>query len=498
MNEDTQKPHEFIPNRRCDRGSMRFAPRLAIARVIALLRLAGIVIGSIGFAFSSGIAQNGDLRAGAAATVITPPEKTPLAGYYSLRTADGVIDDLYSKALVFEQNETRTALVVCDLLTLPRPVVLRARQLIEERTGIPGRNVMIAATHAHTGPVIARESSRDALDGGSSDLGMQYTRELPTMIAESVEKAARGLTPARLLLAKTRVENLAFNRRFWMQDGTVGWNPPKLSPQIVAPAGPHDPEIGIVHLTTRDDKPRPLATLINYAMHPDTTGGTKISADFPGVLAERLGETQGKETLTIFANGACGNLNHRNVWWADRQQGRDETVRLGNILAGAVCAAWQQLLAANDVAVRVRSELLKLPLPTITEAEIAEARQIVRKRAGVQQKFLDQVKAFRVLDVQSREGQPWEVEVQVIAIGADLAIVSLPGEVFVELGLAIKAASPFKCTLIAELANGSIGYIPNRSAYSEGAYEVISARCAQGSGEMLVEAALWMLRELHR
>ncbi len=67
---------------------------------------------------------------------------------------------------------------------------------------------------------------------------------------------------------------------------------------------------------------------------------------------------------------------------------------------------------------------------------------------------------------------------------------------FVELGLSIKAASPFEQTHVVELANGSFGYIPNRSAYAEGNYEVVSARCAAGSGEMMVESAIRMLSEL--
>jgi neutral ceramidase len=74
----------------------------------------------------------------------------------------------------------------------------------------------------------------------------------------------------------------------------------------------------------------------------------------------------------------------------------------------------------------------------------------------------------------------------------------LPGEIFVELGLSIKAASPFKQTHIAELANGSIGYIPHRSAYAEGNYEVVSARCGEGSGELLVQAAVRLLTELYQ
>ena len=94
------------------------------------------------------------------------------------------------------------------------------------------------------------------------------------------------------------------------------------------------------------------------------------------------------------------------------------------------------------------------------------------------------------------EGKSLEVEVQVIALGDRLEWVSLPGEIFVELGLALKKASPFPVTLIAELANGSIGYIPDRPAYAQGNYEVVSARCAEGSGEMLVEAAIRLLKGL--
>ena len=105
------------------------------------------------------------------------------------------------------------------------------------------------------------------------------------------------------------------------------------------------------------------------------------------------------------------------------------------------------------------------------------------------------VRGYRILDTAAREGKPLEVEVQVIALGNELAWVGLPGEVFVELGLAIKKNSPFKRTLLVELANGSIGYIPDRRSYAEGNYEPESARCAPGSGELLVDTALKLLKE---
>src|SRR6185436_5478345 len=105
----------------------------------------------------------------------------------------GVLDDLYSKALVIEQNGVKVAVVECDLLSLPRQTVLAARQLIEKQTGIPAANILIAATHQHTGPVVARESARDQLDGGSSEAGLRYTELLPALIARSVADANRKL-----------------------------------------------------------------------------------------------------------------------------------------------------------------------------------------------------------------------------------------------------------------------------------------------------------------
>jgi neutral ceramidase len=105
------------------------------------------------------------------------------------------------------------------------------------------------------------------------------------------------------------------------------------------------------------------------------------------------------------------------------------------------------------------------------------------------------VNAFKVLELDARAGKPIEAEVQTITLGSDLAIVGLPGEIFVDLGKAIKAASKYKTTIVVELANGSIGYVPDRKAYPEGAYEVISSRVAEGGGERLVEAALRLLQQ---
>jgi hypothetical protein len=102
------------------------------------------------------------------------------------------------------------------------------------------------------------------------------------------------------------------------------------------------------------------------------------------------------------------------------------------------------------------------------------------------------------MDLVERGGKPFPAEVQVIALGKSVAWVGLPGEIFVEHGRAIKVASPFPVTIIAELANGNLGYVPDRKAYAEGAYEVISARVAAGGGEAMVASAIEQLVALFR
>jgi neutral ceramidase len=147
---------------------------------------------------------------------------------------------------------------------------------------------------------------------------------------------------------------------------------------------------------------------------------------------------------------------------------------------------------------QVRSVVVPLRVPEITEATAERARETLAHatdstRAG----FMDLVRARRAIELFERDGRPFDAEVQVISLGADLAWVGLPGELFVELGLALKKRSPFPHTLVVSLANGNPGYIPDRRSYAEGNYEPESSRVVPGSGEALVDAAARLLGELH-
>ena len=439
------------------------------------------------------------LQLGTASISISPPPGIGLAGYYHERGSEGTLDDIFAKVIVLDDGQIRAAIVVCDLISMPKWIVASARRQIENRCGIPGSHVLIAATHTHTAPVLLRQSVRDELDGAAKPVSRNYSSSLAESIAIAVAQALSNRQPVQVSATVEREDRLAFNRRYRMRDGTVGWNPGKLNENIVRPAGPTDPEVGVFYAESLSPRRLPILTFVNFAMHPDTTGGTRISADYPGALARQLARHQGPEMLTLFANGTCGNVNHVNVQWADPQKGPGETHRIGTVLAASVFKAYARLEPTNaPLPLRVRSAMVSLPLPPFTEEQLTQARMDVRTaRDNTRDGFMKLVRAHRVLDTAAQSGKPIDVEVQVIALGSTIAWVSWPGEIFVELGMSVKAGSPFRHTYNIELANGAIGYIPNRPAYAEGNYEVESARVAEGSGEILATTALRLLRDLH-
>ncbi|NMC19906.1 MAG: hypothetical protein GYA33_05735 [Thermogutta sp.] len=474
---------------------MRRGKRIAMgsARIPAAY-LAGAMIAFFGSACQGAAAEPAkSLQVGAATAVITPPNGIPMAGYYSPRGSEGVLDDLFAKALVIDDGEKAVALVACDLISIPQTVTDEARRLIAAEVAIPPEAVLVSATHTHTGPSLPRGSQRDAADGGASDIAIAYAAELPAKIAQAVAAAYRGRAPSAVFVARYEEHDISFNRRFWMTDGSVGWNPGKLNPKIIRPIGPIDPELLVLYVETADR--RPTAAYVNFALHADTTGGTLISADYPGALSRLSAENKGADFVTLFANGASGDINHIDVRSPVAQKGPEEARRIGTVLAGDVFKALMRMRPTSNGPLQAASRIVPLPLAPISEDDLNRAREITAQ--GDKAAFLDKVFAYKVLDVADRKGEPLAAEVQVITLGDDVAWVALPGEVFVTLGLNIKAASPFRHTFLVELANGSLGYLPHRSAYAEGQYEAISARCAEGSGELLVAQAVEMLKELH-
>jgi hypothetical protein len=194
-----------------------------------------------------------------------------------------------------------------------------------------------------------------------------------------------------------------------------------------------------------------------------------------------------------------GNINHLDVKSIEKQSSDAEAERLGTVLSAEIIKTYTRLKTLDIRNISVIREIVTLPLAEISPSEIDKARKIAATYGKPDAApFIELVDASKILDVYGRKGKPIDAEIQVFALGDEMAIVSLPGEIFTELGMYIKDRSPYKYTTIVELANGAIGYVPDRKAYAEGAYEPVSSRCAPGSGEILAEKAIALLNILKR
>jgi len=453
--------------------------RMINALVMLSLFLTWLLAGSCSIVGALGHARV-TLQAGVAAVDITPD----VGDVHYRGASTGVLDPLQAKAVVFRQRRQEAALVFCDVIGVSIDQSNAVRKLAAEKTGIPYVNICVAATHTHTGR-----------------LSEKAAEQMTQRIAEAVVAAQATAKPVKLQVGIAKQQGLAFHRRFVMKDGSVRMNPGFQNPDIVRPVGPIDPDVGIVFLRGAKDN-RPIASLTSFAMHLDTVGGSEYSADYPYWLQQSLQKDLGQDFVSLFGTGTCGNINHFDVFKPGPQKGHQQTTKyLGETLATTIIAALPGLEDVPQPHLSVRSTTVQAALQEYTKEELAWAEMPEDKRGPLieERPFLQRFRASKIRSLAAmrhRWGDNLPMEVQVFRLSQDVAIVTLPGEIFVELGLAIKKASPFKTTLVIELANNSPAYVPTRQAFSDGDYEVVNSRVKPGGGEMLVDAALGLLREL--
>ena len=458
------------------------------------------------------------MMVGVASTEITPPLGYPMSGYFHERGATGTLDPLIAKAIVFRQGDQRVGLLVADILKIDQPLTDAVRSRVAEATGIPEENLIIAATHSHTGPDYRSElryyrlrQTSTAKDGDESSIKIEYVPHLIERMTEALVEANKATEPMVLHSGTGHEDRVSFNRRFILKDGSVRTWARLSQPDVVKAAGPIDPEIGLISFTSPGEE-QPSAAIVNFALHCDTVGGSKFSADFPGHIARVLGKQFGPEFTSVFGTGACGDINHADPTGKPRRSSSE----IGEMIAKSALKAWPSL-TATDANLGFAAKSLQIPLQPATDEDFAEAEKIIE--AGREGKRIPTVrkawaskirKLHRMRNgkmvmgrgsdaiLSAPEGPRDHIlaEVQVIRLSDETALVALPGEIFVDLGLAIKEGSPFENTFIVELANSSPGYVPTRIAYKQGGYEATNSIYAPGGGETLVKTALTLLKEL--
>jgi len=479
--------------------------------------LSGIVLGVLfGLIFCAGLdgfsapaeapapsASTGrQFRAGAAASNITPRLGISINGYFNDRQATHIHDELHARCLVLDDGQTRLAIVVCDSCMIPREVLDKAKRRIEEQYQLPAGHILISSTHTHTAPTSTAifQSEPDA----------PYLELLVGRIADGVGRAIHNLEPARIAWGVGREPNQVFNRRWKMKPGRipatplggthdqVKMNPPMESPDLIEPVGPTDPEVSVVSLQSPSG--RPIALLANYSLHYVGTGrDNEISADYYGAFADRIQQLLGADRqdppfVAMLSNGTSADINNINFRKKHPPQPPYEQMRL---VADAVATEAQRVcgtLQYQDwVPLQVGQTELKLGVRLPAPDEVARAEAILAKAQGQPLKTAEQAFARETVLLKD---YPREMPliIQAMRIG-ELGIAAIPGEVFVETGLAIKQQSPFKPTFTIELANGCSGYIPTPEQHKLGGYETWPARSSflETGAAPKIQAALMSL-----
>jgi neutral ceramidase len=457
--------------------------------------------------FTEGFAAGRELLMGVAHTVITPPMGSEMSGFIARHSGMiGVHDHLYARAMVWSNgnNATRAVLLTFDLIGLELSTVEAIRQRITARTAIPQERIAVTTTHTHGGP-----SVMEGRLGGH--VNEDYLDFIQRAAVDTVEEAANKLVPVYA--------------RFTIGDEpTVGKNR-RISGGII------DSSVPIVRFDAMDG--RVHAILLSYACHPVTLGADNylITADYPGYTVRALEAVYPGAHLQ-FVTGCCGQINTGHSA-QDSVKGRGlerrtyaECQRLGHLIAGAALQASERGAAPSGVTlakvpdhtgnaqIKVLRTIVELPLLPV------ESPDTLRHNAEQYRKDAARLQRNGTLTGEGLMLQAWaewaertslyaqpprsiRSEIMLFAIG-EISILLLPGEPFVEIGLEIKQYAKREALMVIGYSNGNSGYIPHRSAYESGGYEVAeayrfynySSAFAPEAGEMLVEEALRMLSSL--
>lgn len=432
------------------------------------------------------------LKAGFARLDVTPPLGVFMQGYYHERRAQGIRDPLYVNAVAFGDGERTAVALSLDVIGINQAECDVCRNVIAQRAALPYEAVFLACTHTHTGPVVY---------DGLYAKDPAYNEMLFRRLADAAVLAVADLQPAAVGIARHALTDIAFIRRFRMQDGTTRTNPGRRNPQVAGPIGAPDESVQLVRIT-REGAPEIL--LVNFQVHPDVIGGDSFSADFPGFVRTTL-EGVLENVHCVYFNGAQGDTNHIDVnapaW--DANGGYEHSRHMGRSIAGAVLQMYgkTEAVAGDRVAYRQRS--LAVPTSRVGAALVREAEKIIAlheagRDAEIPETGMGVVTLVAEAYTRKRlEHGPDQITLYLSALAfGGVAITGAPGEPFTEIGRQVKAASPYALTLYCCCANGCEAYFPTQEAYDEGGYEARSSTFGRGIAEALAANGVALLREL--
>ena len=402
-------------------------------------------------------------------------------------------DDCWATAAVFDDGDSRVALVGVDSLSLKRSVCDDARATIEEASGIPADNVMFSASHTHAaGPccnLFITEADPD------------YIKHMARQMATAVISADHDREELMVGVGVGEATGLGMPRRWILKDGRQ-WSHPLAIPELMDhPQGEMDDSVNVIGVSDADGTLR--GAVVNFTCHGTTgMGGGGISSDWIHALRKALKDEFGEDFGVVFMQGACGDITQvDNTLPRDvRQSGPAIATKIGRSVAGEAIKLLSQMSFHESAPVAGSRRLLHLKPRQPTDEELAWAREHTESAEPTPLRWSNEgfwARSWIELDQHNKIEPEVPCEIQAISIGRT-AYASNPSEFFCKLGNDIKRRSPFERTFIAELANGCIGYVPTEDAY-EGGYEssmCMSSKMEPGNGEIIVDETIRLLESM--
>lgn len=435
------------------------------------------------------------MRAGFFATNITPPMGTMQAGNYSPAYIKGVAGDMKVRAAVFENEGRNVAFAVVDCCSLARVEINRALEYYSRMNAPKIDSFIISATHTHSGPSVSSFVQADLIDCMKPEVkALLKDSPMPDrwfvdyvcrQIATAIAVAAQRLEPAMISTGKGEEGEFIFNRRFYCKDGRAYSHPGKMNPDIVKPAGPVDPMVGVIGAWRQDGSL--IGALVNYSCHGTAYSGHDAHGDWICYVDETVKKLFGSEAGVVVLNGPCGDVTQVDNRSFSRDFGIDIARRIGFRVGAEAAKVLISAPKQDNATLAFADEMLPVSHRVPRPESIEEAWKIVRETEAnptcTEAVFArERIFASELLRLQPERSVP----LTAIQIG-DALVLSVAAEYFTEMSLRIKAESPFEKTLVVELANDCVGYVPTKEAFDEktgGGYET----CLTGYSNLCIDA----------
>jgi neutral ceramidase len=419
------------------------------------------------------------LQAGIARRDITPAPGTPLFGYPTERLGHEVADALNATALFLQSGEVQACIISLDWCLIDAEEVAHLRLKIAKACNVAAENITFSATHTHSGPTTVE-------CWGWGDKNAAYLASARDAIVACAVDAQAALVAVRVGIGTTRTQT-GINRREVNNEGDVilgfhEW-------------GAYDDTLTVLRFETESGT---LASLVHLGAHPTSRGGEpSVSRDWPGTMMDRVEKITGAPVL--FLNGAFGDVAPRT------NKGGAASTEVGLRAASDALQAWRGIKEFRALDLQTYSEVLALPhapLPALEEAqhqaiEYADGEAVLGTRHA-EWRYWNAVLAAHAEE--PRPSRDWQQTI--IRIGP-VVLVPFAGEIFSEIALRLKKASPFAHTLCLGTSNGSHGYYVTREARARGGYEPWVAKAygayilADDIDDVLVRENLRLLQEAH-